>query len=46
MRLLCSAMSRAWVYADQFDVNEDSFDKVLEKVLVLRSNTDEVSLVR
>ena len=46
MRLLCSTMSRAWMYADRFDVDEDNFDGVIEKVLVFRSNTDEVSLVR
>ena len=46
MRLLCFAMSRAWICADRFDVDEDSFDGVIEKVLVFRPNTDEVSLVR
>ena len=37
-------MSRAWICADRFDVDEDSFDGALEKVLVFCSNTDEVSL--
>ena len=46
MKLLCSVIRRAWIYADRFDVDEDSFDGVLEKVLDFRSNTDEVSLVR
>ena len=46
MRLLCSTVSRAWICADRFDVDEDSFDGVLEKVLGFRSNTDEASLVR
>ena len=46
MRLLCSSMSRTWICDDRFDVDEDSFDGVLEKVLVFRSNTDEVRLVR
>ena len=46
MRLSCSTMSRAWIFADRFDVNEISLDGVIEKVLVFCSNTDEVSLVR
>jgi len=32
--------------ANRFDVDEDSFDGVLEKVLIFRSNIEEVSLVR
>ena len=46
MKLLCSSVSRAWMCADRFDVDEDNFDVVLKKVLVFRFNTDEVSLVR
>ena len=39
-------MSKYWICTDQFDVDKDSFDGVLENLLVFRSNTDEVSLVR
>ena len=35
-------MSKAWICADRLDVVEDSFDGVIEKVLVFRSNTDKV----
>ena len=45
-RLLCSYLNRAWICADLFDLVEDIFDGVIEKVLVFRSNTDEVRLVR
>jgi len=33
-------MSRAWICADRLGLVEDSFDGVIEKVLVFRSNTD------
>ena len=46
MRLLYSSISKAWICADRVDVVKDSFDGVIEKVLVFRSNTDKVSLVR
>ena len=36
-------MSRTWICDDRFDMDEDSFDGLLEKVLGFRSNTDEVS---
>ena len=46
VRSVCSVMSRAWMYADRFEVDMDIFDGVIEMVLVFRSNTDEVRLVR
>ena len=46
MRLLYSSIGKAWICADRLDVVGDSFDGVIEKVLVFRSNTDKLSLVR